>query len=322
MTTLADDARIASAPAQRLGAGLAFAIASAASFGMSGPIAKGLLVQGWSPAAAVTARVLVGALVLAVPGLIALRGRWWLLRRNARMVVAYGVVAVAGCQFAYFSAVEHLQVGVALLIEYTAPVVVVGWLWLRHGHRPGPLTGIGGLVALLGLALVLDLFSGASLHAVGVAWALLAMLGMATYFVLSADEDTGLPPIVLAAVGMVVGAVTLLLLGAVGLLEMTWTTGVASYDGTDVPWWLAAAGLGLVSAAFSYTTGIEASRRLGSRLASFVALLEVLFALVAAWVLLDEVPVPVQFLGGLLVVVGVVVVKLGERAVALPAEAH
>ena len=89
-----------------------------------------------------------------------------------------------------------------------------------------------------------------------------------------------------------------------------------------MPWWLAVLGLGLVSAAFSYTTGIEASRRLGSRLASFVALLEVLFALVAAWVVLDEVPVPVQFLGGLLVVAGVVVVKLGERTVALPAEAH
>ena len=322
MATMTNDAPVTDPPAQRLGAGVAFAVASAFSFGMSGVLAKGLLVEGWSPAAAVTARVLVGALVLAVPALLALRGRWWLLRRNARMVVAYGLVAVAGCQFAYFSAVEHLQVGVALLIEYTAPVVVVGWLWLRHGHRPGALTGVGGLVALLGLVLVLDLFSGASLHPVGVAWALLAMTCMATYFILSADEDNGLPPIVLAAGGMVVGAVALLLLGVVGLLDMSWATGVASYGDSDVPWWLAVLGLGLVSAAFSYTTGIEASRRLGSRLASFVALLEVLFALVAAWVVLGEVPVPVQFLGGLLVVAGVVVVKLGERAVALPAEAH
>ena len=322
MATMTDDATVTHLPAQRLGAGVAFAVASAFSFGMSGPLAKGLLVEGWSPAAAVTARVLVGALVLAVPAVLALRGRWGLLRRNARMVVAYGLVAVAGCQFAYFSAVEHLQVGVALLIEYTAPVVVVGWLWLRHGHRPGALTGVGGLVALLGLTLVLDLYSGASMHPAGVAWALVAMTCMATFFVLSADEDNGLPPIVLAAGGMVVGAVALLLLGAVGLLDMSWGAGVASYGGTDVPWWLAVLGLGLVSAAFSYTTGIEASRRLGSRLASFVALLEVLFALVAAWVVLDEVPVPVQFLGGLLVVAGVVVVKLGERTVALPVEAH
>lgn len=303
-------------PVSRFGSGLAFAVVSAFSFGMSGTIAKGLMVEGWSPAAAVTARVLVAAVVLAVPGAIALRGRWDLLRRNVRVIVAYGIVAIAGCQFAYFSAVEHLQVGVALLIEYAAPVAVVLWLWMRHGHRPGALTGAGGLLALVGLALVLDLVSGATLHPVGVAWALLAMLGAATYFVLSAQEGNGLPPMVLAAGGMVVGAVTLLALGAVGLLDMTWSAGVATYGESTLPWWVAVLGLGVLTAALSYTTGIAASRRLGSRLASFVALLEVLFALGAAWVALGEVPRPVQFAGGALVLVGVVVVKLGERSTA------
>jgi drug/metabolite transporter (DMT)-like permease len=312
MTTMTHDAPVASAPASRLGAGLAFAVVSAFSFGMSGTIAKGLLVEGWSPAAAVTARILVAAVVLAVPGLVALRGRWWLLRRNARLLTVYGVVAVAGCQFAYFSAVEYLQVGVALLIEYTAPVAVVCWLWLRHGHRPGVLTGVGGLVALLGLVLVLDLLSGASLHPVGVVWGLIAMMGVATYFVLSAQETNGLPPMVLAAGGMVVGAASLLLLGAVGLLDMGWTTGAATYGASSMPWWAAVLLLGVLSAAVSYTTGIAASRRLGSRLASFVALLEVLFALAAAWVVLDEVPRPVQFVGGAAILVGVVLVKLGE----------
>jgi drug/metabolite transporter (DMT)-like permease len=314
MTTMTHDARVAEVPASRLGAGLAFAVVSAFSFGMSGTIAKGLLVQGWSPAAAVTARILVAAVVLAVPGLIALRGRWWLLRRNARVVVVYGVVAVAGCQFAYFSAVEYLQVGVALLIEYTAPVAVVCWLWLRHGHRPGVLTGIGGLVALVGLVLVLDLVSGAALHPLGVVWGLLAMAGAATYFVLSAQEGNGLPPMVLAAGGMVVGSAALLLLGAVGLLDMGWTTDAATYGAASLPWWAAVLALGVLSAAVSYTTGIAASRRLGSRLASFVALMEVLFALAAAWVVLDEVPRPVQFVGGTAILAGVVLVKLGERS--------
>lgn len=318
MTTMTNDTTVAGAPVSRVGAGLVLAVVSAFSFGMSGTIAKGLLAEGWSPAAAVTARILVAAVVLAGPGLVALRGRWWLLRRNVRLVVAYGTVAVAGCQYAYFSSVEYLQVGVALLIEYTAPVAVVLWLWLRHGHRPRALTGTGGLVALTGLVLVLDLVSGAALHPLGVAWALLAMAGAATYFVLSAEEGNGLPPMVLAAAGMVVGAVTLVMLGAVGLLEMTWTTGVATYGGTSVPWWWAVLGLGVLTAAISYTTGIAASRRLGSRLASFVALLEVLFALAAAWVVLDEVPRQVQFLGGLLVLVGVVLVKLAERPTVTP----
>lgn len=313
MVTLTRDVPVAP-PASALGVGLVFAVVSAFSFGMSGTIAKGLIEEGWSPAAAVTARVLVAAVVLLPPGLVALRGRWWLLRSNARILVGYGTVAVAGCQFAYFSAVEYLQVGVALLIEYTAPVAVVAWLWLRHGQRPGPVTGAGGLVALLGLLLVLDVVSGAALHPLGVVWGLLAMVGVATYFVLSAQAGNGLPPMVLAAAGMLVGAASLLLGGAVGVLDMRWSAEVATYGATSVPWWWAVLGLGVVSAAVSYTTGIAASRRLGSRLASFVALLEVLFALLAAWLVLGEAPRAVQVLGGVLIIAGVVLVKLGERA--------
>ena len=163
--------------------------------------------------------------MLVPPALVALRGRWHLLRRNARMVGVYGVVAIAGCQLAYFSAVEYLQVGVALLLEYTAPVVVIAWLWLRHGQRPGLMIGVGCVVAGAGLVLVLDVVTGVGLDPVGVLWALLVMLCVATYFVLSAQQGNGLPPIVLAAAGMVVGAVALLLLGVVGLLEMSWSTG-------------------------------------------------------------------------------------------------
>ena len=312
MTTMTRDTRIAAAPPSRFAAGLGFAVVSAMSFGLSGTLAKGLLVQGWSPAAAVTVRILVAALVLAPPALVALRGRWHLLRRNARLVVVYGVVTIAGCQFAYFSAVEHLQVGVALLLEYTAPVVVIGWLWARHGQRPGLLIGFGCAVAGLGLVLVLDVVTGVGLDPVGVVWALLAMVGAATYFVLSAQEGNGLPPIVLAAAGMVVGAASLVVLGALGLLEMAWSTDPATYSGTEVPWWVAVVALGVVTAAVSYTTGIAAGRRLGSRLASFVALNEVLFALLFAWLVLGEVPREVQLLGGVLILAGVVLVKLGE----------
>jgi len=312
MTTMTHDAAVAQAPPSRFGSGLAFAVASAMAFGLSGALAKGLLVEGWSPAAAVTARIVVAALVLAPPALVALRGRWHLLRRNARMVVGYGVVAIAGCQLAYFSAVEYLQVGVALLLEYTAPVVVILWLWLRHGQRPGLLIGAGCVVAGAGLVLVLDVLTGVGLHPLGVLWALLAMLCVATYFVLSAQQGNGLPPIVLAAAGMVVGAVALLLLGVVGLLEMTWSTGPAMLAGSQVPWWVAVLGLGVVTAAVAYTTGIAAGRRLGSRLASFVALNEVLFALAFAWLFLGEVPRAVQLAGGALILAGVVLVKVGE----------
>jgi len=324
MTTVTNDSTpaVTGAPAgSRLGAGLGFAVVSAFSFGLSGALAKGLVEAGWSSGAAVTVRVAIASLVLLVPALLALRGRWHLLRTNVGLVTGYGLAAVAGCQLTYFYAVEHLQVGVALLIEYTAPVAVIAWMWLRHGHRPGVLTLVGAAVAALGLVLVLDLLSGADLSLVGVGWALLAMAGAAVYFIVSASEDNGLPPIVLAASGLALGAVALVLAGLVRVVPMTFSTADVSYGGSRVPFWLPLLGLGVVTAALAYVTGIAAGRRLGSRLASFAALLEVLAALFFAWLLLGELPQAVQFVGGALILAGVVVVKLGERDTARAADA-
>ena len=314
MSALTHDINLAQRAPRRSGpgAGLAFAVASAASFGLSGALASGLMDAGWSAGAAVLVRVLVAGLVLAPPAVIALRGRWRLLRRDASLVAAFGLLAVAGCHLAYFNAVSHMQVGVALLIEYTAPVAVVTWMWLRHGQRPGPLTLVGALVAATGLVLVLDLLAGADLSAVGVLWAFGAMAGAAVYFVLSAGDDDGLPPIVLACGGLLTGAAVLAVAGLLGALPMRMSTDPVQYGDHQAAWWLPLLLLGVVTAALAYVTGIAAIRRLGSRLASFTALLEVLFALLFAWLLLDQLPRGVQLVGGLLILAGVVVVKLGE----------
>lgn len=153
-----------SAAADRTLSGLSLAILSACSFGTSGALAAGLIASGWSPGAAVAIRVAVAALVLALPTVVAMRGRWGLVRDNLTLVVAYGVVAVAGCQLAYFQAVARMDVGIALLIEYTAPVAVVMWLWLRYGRRPTRLVVVGAIVAAAGLTLVLDPFTGSTLR--------------------------------------------------------------------------------------------------------------------------------------------------------------
>ncbi len=293
--------------------GLALALLSAASFGLSGALAGGMLDAGWSPGAVVLVRIALGALVVAPFALAALRGRGATLRGSARRIMLYGAVPVAGTQFAYFSAVEQMDVGPALLIEYTAPAAVVVWLWLRHGDRPTPLTLVGAGVAALGLVLVLDLLSGADLALGGVLWALAAMTGAATYFVMSADTRGTLPPLALAGGGLAAGAAGLAVLGAVGILPLRASTDAPVFSGTAVAWWLPLLGLGVVTAGLAYATGIAASRRLGSRVASFVALLEVVAGVTAAWLLLDQLPGAGQLVGGLLIVAGVVVVKLGER---------
>jgi drug/metabolite transporter (DMT)-like permease len=314
MSIIADD-KAQATRSSRTAAGLGFAVLSAATFGMSGALGRGLLDTGWTPGAVVLARITIAALVVTPFGLMAIRGRWHLLWASWRTVLVYGFVAVAATQFFYFSAVAHMAVGPALLIEFTAPAAIVLWLWLRHGERPSPVTLAGAGLAGLGLVLVLDLVSGAELSLVGVGWALAAMVGCAIYFVMSADEGNGLPPIALAAAGMVIGATSLAVLGAVGVLEISSAATSVTLAGRTVEWWVPVLLLGVVTAAVAYVAGIAASRRLGSRLASFVALVEVVFGVLWAWVLLDELPRVIQFVGGVLILAGVVAVKLGERSV-------
>ena len=311
---MTSDARAATA-APRAASGLALALVSAVSFGLSGALAHPLLAAGWSAGSTVLVRVGLGALVVAPFAVHALRGRWSLLRRNAGLVALYGTLAVAGAQFCYFAAISHMQVGPAILIEYTAPAAVVVYLWLRHGQRPGPVTLLGAAVAVLGLVLVLDLLSGADLSVVGVLWALGAMVGAATHFLVSADEGNGLPPMALAGSGLVVAAAVLGLLGLVGLMPLRTAGTDVAYAGVEVAWWVPLVLLGAVTAAVPYTSGIAAARRLGSRVASFVGLGEVVAAVVWAWLLLDQLPAPVQLVGGVLILGGVALVKLGERGV-------
>lgn len=311
MGLMAHDTRVRS----RVGVGLLVALGAAFSFGMSGAWARGLIDAGWTPGAAVTARVWVAALILLVPTILTMRGRWALLRRNAGMIIAYGLLAVTATQLFYFQAVAVMDVGIALLIEYTAPVVVVLWLWLRRGERPTGRSILGAVIAFVGLVLMLDILTGARVDGGGIFWALGAMVGAATYFVLSAREDTGLPPIALAGVGLLLGAVGLTIAGALGILPMAWSFDDVAYRFGTVPWFVPVLAIGLLATALAYVLGIASTRMLGSRLASFIALAEVVAAMLFGWLLLDQLPAGIQLVGAVLVLVGVVVVKLGEPAV-------
>jgi drug/metabolite transporter (DMT)-like permease len=317
MSTMTHDVEAPVATAARA-SGFGLAVVSAASFALSGPLAAGLIAAGWTPGSVVLVRVALAALAIAPLAIRAMRGRWQSLRRSWGLVTVYGVLAVAGAQLCYFSAVARMDVGPALLIEYTAPAAVVLWLWLTHGERPGRLTVVGAVLAAAGLVLVLNLVSGATLDPVGVLWALGAMVGASSYFVINGDHRLDLPPLALAGAGLVVGTVVLGLAGLVGALPMGASVASPAYRGHEVAWWLPVLALGLVTAGLAYTTGVAAGRLLGSRLSSFVALLEVLSAVVFAWLLLGQLPGAVQLAGGVLVLAGVVLVKLGEGQVEAP----
>lgn len=296
--------------------GVSLSLIASASFGLSGALARGLMDLGWTAGAATIVRVGVAAVVLIVPGALAMSGKWHLLRKGAGVIVVYGVFAVASAQLCYFLAVSRLDVGIALLVEYTAPIAVVLWLWARHGSKPTRVTVAGAAIAAVGLVLLLNVIGGHAIDLVGVAWALGAMVGAAAYFVMGADESHGLPPIALAAGGVVVAAVVLIAAALVGVLPFAVAAGSVQFEGFAAPWWVVALVLGAVTAGLSYVAGIAATRALGARLASFVSLMEVIAAATFAWLLLGQTPLPIQLAGAGLVLVGVVVVKLGEPAVA------
>jgi drug/metabolite transporter (DMT)-like permease len=283
-------------------------------FGTSGTFGSALISAGGSPAGAVLGRVGIAALALTIPALISLRGRWSLLRRSAGQMIVYGLVGVDACQVCYFNAIARMDVGIAILLEYMGIVLIVGWLWLRHGQRPRALT-VGGVVAALGgLALMLDLSGSVAVSIPGVLFALAAAVAMAVYFFQSADGSGGLPPVVLTWGGMVVGAAVLGAAGLTGLLPLRFTGGDVTLLGRPVSWLVPLLGLSLAAAAIAYVTGIAAARRLGAKLGSFVAMAEVLFAVAFAWILLHQAPATTQFIGGALILLGVIAVRLDEPA--------
>jgi drug/metabolite transporter (DMT)-like permease len=121
-----------------------------------------------------------------------------------------------------------------------------------------------------------------------------------------------LPPVVMTWGGMIVGAVVLAAAGVTGLAPLAASSADVTLLNHQVSWLVPVLGLSVLAAAFAYVTGIAAARRLGAKLGSFVALAEVLFATAFAWVLLHQVPTATQFLGGALILAGVVLVRLDE----------
>ena len=294
-----------------IGAGLGMAVLSAATFGTSGTFARSLIGAGWTAETAVVARIGIAGLILAVPAVWAMRGRWRSLRGSLGTMGPFGVLAVAGAQLAFFKAIQYVPVGVALLLEYSGILLVVAWMWVVHGERPRPLTVAGAAAAIAGLVLVLDLTGAAGVDPLGIAWGLGAGVGLAAYFVLSARVDAELPSVALASGGMGIGAAVLLALGTTGILHLHATFERVTFAGHQVSWLVPVAGLSVIAAVIAYVAGIGAARVLGAALSSFVGLTEVLFAIVFAWFALGEVPTLMQAVGGVLIIVGIALVRAG-----------
>lgn len=298
------------------GVGIIAGLVAALAFATSGPVVKPLLAAGWSPGAAIVVRLAIGAVLLAGPALWALRGHWSALRTDWTTVVGLGLLGVAGASTFYFFAVERLPVAVALLVEYTGPLLLLLWAWVRTGRVPARATLVGASLAMGGLVLVLDVTGSVRLDPLGLAFAAAAAVGNAAYFAFT-GRPIALPPVSLAGAAMAVGALVVGTLALVGVLPIEAPDVRVELLGAQVHWSVPLLVVGAVPTAFAYGVSAVSVRLLGERLASFLALSEVLLAVALAWVLLGEQPLVVQGVGAVLVVAGVALVRAGaERDVA------
>lgn len=288
------------------------AVGSAASFALSGIFASALMSAGWSAGAATTARVTFSALVLLGPTLVLMRGKWHLVRRAWVQVLLFGALAVAGCQLAFFLAVQFIPPSLALLIEFTGPVMLILWTWLHSRIAPSGVTLLGAAIAVLGVVAVSGVLSGVALHPLGIAFALIAALGNATYYATGARSDHGIPTLPFVGIGLALAAGILIAVSAIGLLPFTVTNHPATMAGIECSPWLIVTGMVLISTVLSYVLGVAASRMLGATVSSFTGYSEPLFGIFWTIVLLAIVPTQWQWIGAALIISGVVVVKIGE----------
>jgi drug/metabolite transporter (DMT)-like permease len=297
--------------------GLLIGVLASLAFGTSGALAKPLMEAGWSPAAAVTARAGLAGILLLPFALAALRGRWEVVWRARWRILGMALIGVAGTQLVYFASLQRIPVSSALLIEYLAPLLLVTWVAVATRRVPGPIVIVGAVIAVGGLLLIIGPVGGGD--PLGYLFAAVAAVGCALYYVIAARPAQGLPPVALASFGLLIGALSLGIVGATGLVPFDVVLTEVSAAGMRLPWW---APLLLLAAttAVGYATSIAASQVLGSRLMSFVGMLEVVFASVFAWISLGEALGPWQLLGGAFILAGIACVR-AEKAADVPVEA-
>ncbi|MFA1543553.1 EamA family transporter [Actinomadura monticuli] len=298
-------------------AGVGLAVVSSVCFGTSGPFGKALIEAGLGPLQAVWLRITVAALVLAAIAAV-LRGRAALrgLRPHAGPLVAYGLTAIAGCQALFFVAASRLPVGVASLLEFGGPVVVLGWLRLVRRVPVHRSAAAGVAVAMTGLALVVRVWTGLSLDPLGLAAGLGAAACQAGYFLI-ADRLAGrADPLVITSAGSVVAAAALAPLAAPWALPWDVLPAQVPVAGHTAPGWTLVAWIAIVSTVIAYLTGVAGLQRLSAQVGGAICYTEAVAAALVAWAVLGERLTPLQMTGGAIVLAGAYIAQ--RAAVARP----
>lgn len=288
---------------QRRNGGLGLALVSAFAFGGSGVAAKPLIEVGLDPLHVVWMRV-VGAALILLP--VALR-HLELPRRRPGLIIGFGLLGITGCQALYFVAISRIPVGVAILVEFLGPALLLGWVRFVQRRPVSRSAALGVVLAIAGMAAVVEIWSGLAFDALGLLLAFGAACCQVAYFVLADDGAEGADapePIAVIAYGLLVGAAVLTVVARPWNIDWTLLGHQTALGERDVPAVLLVAWIVLVSTVVAYLTGVLAVRRLTPQVAGVVASIEAVVGTVLAWVLLDEHLGVAQIVGGTLVLAG------------------
>lgn len=304
--------------------GLALVVTAAVFFGINAGVTRIPMEAGLPTATYTTIRVTFAWLVFL---LIAVAFDRSALRRprgrDLVLVIALGIVGVAFVQWTYNIAIMRLPLGVALLLEYLAPVLVVLWVRFVRRETVHPRVWPAIALALAGLAMVGQVWDGLSLDGLGVLMALAAAVCFAAYFLLG-EELTASPVEPLTALRTVVwsfgvGAVVMNVLG--GWEGTSALAADASMLGRlsdlTVPAWLAMVSVVVLGTVVPFFLYLASLRDLSSAKASVTAMLEPVVAVVVGWLWFSETLTPVQLAGVAAVIAGI---ALAQTARHVPAD--
>ena len=297
--------------------GYALYLSAATLFAINGTVSKSILLTGMEPARLSQLRV-TAAFVLVAAVLIFVNPRGFRITRSEiPALLAYGILGVAMTQYMYFVAIELMPVGVALLIEFTAPIMVA--LWFRFAmHQPTKrIVWLALILALIGLAMVAQIWQGFTLNPLGAAAAFGAAIALTIYYLLG-DRQVRPPfnrdPVSLTMWGF--AAASLFWAIAQPWWWFPWSAlGGSGFplgeDGPAVPVTLLTVWMVVLGTAVPFWLVVASLRHLRASQASVVGMTEPLLAILVAWVALGEVLSTAQIIGGIVVLVGVF---LAERS--------
>ena len=290
------------------------AIAAAGLFAVNGTVSKVILTGGGLTTLRLTELRATGAFLALVAFLLLTKPRRLRVRRDeVPLLLLYGVVGFALVQWLYFVAIERLPIGIGLLLEFTAPVLVALWARLVWHEAVRRRVWVALALALAGLALVAEVWQDVRLDAVGVAAGLVAAGGLATVLPRRRARDRAarprLPPLPRARRrGGLLGDRP----AVVGISRSTPSRSRSPLQAPfewHAPVWALCLWMVGPGTIVPFALSIGALRHLPATRVSIVAMLEVVLGSIVAWAWLGETLSTAQLLGGVVVLVGVVLAQ-------------